>query len=77
MNATWIIYVIPMLAIWAWYLRKRSVAEKHSIEAQKDAQAAGLAEPVSLHPIIDPAICVGCGSCVRACPEQPEHMVLG
>lgn len=77
MNATWIIYVLPMLAIWAWYLHKRSSAEKRSIEAKNDAQAAGLAEPVSLHPIIDPAICVGCGACVRACPEQPEHTVLG
>lgn len=77
MNATWIIYLLPMLAIWAWYLRKRNFAEKRSIEAKKDAEAAGLAEPVSLHPIIDPAICVGCGSCVRACPEQPEHTVLG
>jgi ferredoxin len=76
-NATWIIYVLPMLAIWAWYLRKRGAAEKRSLEARKDAEAAGLAEPVSLHPIIDPAICVGCGSCVRACPEQPEHTVLG
>ncbi|HMA11960.1 MAG TPA: NAD(P)-binding domain-containing protein [Steroidobacteraceae bacterium] len=77
MNLTWIVYVLPMLAIWAWYLRKRSSAEKRSLEARKDAEAAGLAEPVSLHPIIDPAICVGCGSCVRACPEQPEHTVLG
>jgi thioredoxin reductase/NAD-dependent dihydropyrimidine dehydrogenase PreA subunit len=76
-NATWIIYILPMLGIWAWYLRKRSNAEKHSLAAKKDAETAGLAEPVSLHPIIDPAICVGCGSCVRACPEQPEHMVLG
>lgn len=77
MNATWIIYILPMLGIWAWYLRKRSSAEKRSLEAKKDAETAGLAEPVSLHPIIDPAICIGCGACVRACPEQPEHTVLG
>ncbi|MCC6631779.1 MAG: NAD(P)-binding domain-containing protein [Gammaproteobacteria bacterium] len=76
-NATWIIYALPMLGIWAWYLRKRSSAEKRSLDAKKDAETAGLAEPVSLHPIIDPAICIGCESCVRACPEQPEHMVLG
>lgn len=77
MNATWIIYILPMLGIWAWYLRSRRKAEKLSLEAKKDAETAGLAEPVSLHPIIDPAICIGCGSCVRACPEQPEHTVLG
>ena len=39
--------------------------------------AAGLLEPASLHPVIDPARCIGCGSCIKACPEQPEHQVLG
>lgn len=26
--------------------------------------------PPSLHPFIDPTQCIGCGSCVQACPEQ-------
>ena len=26
-------------------------------------------EPPSLHPLIDPSLCLGCGSCVPACPE--------
>ena len=30
-----------------------------------------------LHPVIDPANCLGCGACVKACPEQPHHDVLG
>ncbi len=38
---------------------------------------AGLSEPPSLHPVIDQLTCIGCGSCVKACPEQPEHQVLG
>lgn len=44
---------------------------------EKGCRVRGAGRTFSLHPIIDPAICVGCGSCVRACPEQPEHMVLG
>jgi len=28
-----------------------------------------LLEPPTLHPEIDPARCIGCGACVRACPE--------
>lgn len=30
---------------------------------------AGLTEPASLHPVIDPNLCLGAGSCVSACPE--------
>jgi thioredoxin reductase (NADPH) len=66
-----------MLGIWVWYLGRRHVAELHNREAKVEAEKAGLAEPVSLHPLIDPSLCVGCGACVRACPEQPEHTVLG
>jgi thioredoxin reductase (NADPH) len=42
-----------------------------------ESVAAGLTEPASLHPIIDAAKCLGCGACVKACPEQPLHQVLG
>ena len=35
------------------------------------------AAPPSLHPIIDHDICIGCESCVHACPEYPKHNVLG
>jgi len=34
-------------------------------------------EPPTLHPEIDPTICIGCKSCVSACPEQDAHVVLG
>ena len=29
----------------------------------------GLGEPASLHPVIDPNLCIGAGACVLACPE--------
>jgi thioredoxin reductase (NADPH) len=76
-DPTYLIYGLPMLGIWAWYIGRRRAAEKRSRAAQQDAEAAGLAEPMSLHPVIDPSLCVGCAACVRACPEQPEHTVLG
>lgn len=28
-----------------------------------------MTEPPTLHPVIDPAKCLGCGACVNACPE--------
>lgn len=37
---------------------------------KQQAEQLGLAEPVSLHPWIDPNQCIGSGACVRACPEK-------
>jgi len=71
------LYALPMLLIWAWYLLRRRRRDAHHRAVKDEAVAAGLIEPASLHPVIDAAQCVGCGSCVRACPEQPEHHVLG
>jgi thioredoxin reductase/ferredoxin len=71
------VYAIPLLLILAWYGRRRHRIHSHSTAVREEAVAAGLLEPASLHPVIDAAKCVGCGACVRACPEQPEHHVLG
>jgi thioredoxin reductase (NADPH) len=55
-------------------VRRRRRLELRSLKAH---ERTGSAEPVSLHPVIDPARCIGCGSCVKACPEQEHHEVLG
>ncbi len=47
------------------------------IAARRRNVAAGMTEPASLHPLIDASKCLGCGACVKACPEQPHHEVLG
>jgi thioredoxin reductase/ferredoxin len=72
-----IVYLAPMLLIWVWYARRRHRAESHSRDALETAHREGMSEPVSLHPVINESRCVGCGACIRACPEQPEHHVLG
>jgi thioredoxin reductase/ferredoxin len=63
------LYAVPLLTVWAIYLRRRRKAEARSIAKRAAAAESGLLEPASLHPEIDPAQCVGCGACVRACPE--------
>ena len=36
-----------------------------------------MAEPQSLHPVIDPLRCIGSGSCARACPEEAIGIING
>jgi len=75
--ATYLLYGFPLLLLVGWSLRRRARLESLSREAQADAHSSGLVDPVSLHPLIDPTRCIGCGSCVKVCPEQPLHRVLG
>jgi thioredoxin reductase/Pyruvate/2-oxoacid:ferredoxin oxidoreductase delta subunit len=74
---SYLIYGLPLALLILWFARKRGRLERLSSEAERHARAEGLSEPVSLHPVIDPARCIGCGSCIKACPEQPQHHVLG
>jgi thioredoxin reductase/ferredoxin len=76
-SAMLLVYGAPLALIWGWYLRRQQSVERRSVAARERSAAAGFAEPASLHPVIDTVRCIGCGSCVKACPEQPEHHVLG
>jgi thioredoxin reductase/ferredoxin len=63
------VYVVAIGVIWALYIASRRRFEARSRAAREAAAEAGLLEPASLHPTVDPAKCLGCGACVRACPE--------
>ncbi len=71
---TYLIYGVPCAALFAWQLARRRRLERRSAAAK---ESTGAAEPASLHPVIDPARCIGCASCLKACPEQEHHTVLG
>jgi len=71
------LYGLPLLAILGFYLwRQRRIDARHR-RALEESVASGMIEPASLHPLIDASKCLGCGACVKACPEQPHHEVLG
>jgi len=71
------LYVVPILGFVIWYWRRHGRLEQASLAALKAATEAGMLEPPTLHPEIDHTICIGCKSCVSACPEQDAHAVLG
>lgn len=70
-------YLLLLGLIWTGYVLLKARGTRQAQSIQADAVSAGLTEPASLHPLIDPARCKGCGACVAACPEQPSHKVLG
>lgn len=72
----WLVYLIPLLLVWTWQVVRRRTVAARSRDAHRQAQRMGANEPVSLHPIINASLCVGCSECVKACPEK-DWNVLG
>ena len=71
-----IIYLLPFALVWIVYAVYRELKYRH-YEALRDSnREAGLTEPASLHPLIDHRTCIGCGSCVSACPERNVLAVI-
>ena len=64
-----ILYAAVLVSIWTVYLGTRWRKEGRNRSRRQGAIQAGLTEPTSLHPRIDPVKCLGCGACARACPE--------
>jgi heterodisulfide reductase subunit A-like polyferredoxin len=71
------LYATPLFLVWYLYVRRRHAQHRASIATLAESREAGLLEPASLHPVVDANKCIGCGSCVAACPEMPAHQVLG
>ncbi|MFQ5442668.1 MAG: NAD(P)-binding domain-containing protein [Thermodesulfobacteriota bacterium] len=72
-----LIYIAPVAVAWILYILVRSKKERKNRAVRDEALNSGMTEPASLHPVINTNRCIGCGSCVNACPEQPGHHVLG
>ena len=49
----------------------------HDRERKAEAAALGIDRPAAQFPFIDPAHCIGCGACVRACPEGDVLGIVG
>jgi thioredoxin reductase (NADPH) len=69
-DVTHYIYLTPMLFIWSIYYGLNRRRKHRATGLRDEALQAGLTQPASLHPVINPSHCLGCRSCVSACPEK-------
>jgi len=72
-----LLYGSPLALLLWLHVRRRRRREARSLETLNKSVRAGLTEPMSLHPVVDPSICMGSGSCTRACPENTLGIVNG
>jgi thioredoxin reductase (NADPH) len=63
------VYALALPGLWALFATRRWWRERTTTARHTAAGGDDAFEPVSLHPVIDPARCVGCGACAHACPE--------
>lgn len=71
------IYIIPAAFVLVYYLYSKSKQEKAAATQLQENIEAGLTEPATLHPLIDPNKCMGAGTCITACPEDAIGMIKG
>lgn len=71
------LYAVVLLALVAIYLARHRAREREGEQRLKEAVEAGLNEPASLHPVIDPARCLNSRACVAACPENAIGIIEG
>jgi thioredoxin reductase/Pyruvate/2-oxoacid:ferredoxin oxidoreductase delta subunit len=72
-----ILYAALMAIAWSLYLWRRKALDRAARAQLAQSIEAGLNEPPSLHPVIDPRRCLGSASCIAACPEGAIGMVGG
>jgi thioredoxin reductase/ferredoxin len=63
------IYLAPFILVIFLVARRKRTRELADSALLDSNIRSGLMEPASLHPWIDVAKCIGCGSCAAACPE--------
>lgn len=63
-----IVFVLLIMGLWQKRLDRSEKAEV--LEKFQDAVGRGSNKPIAQFPQINPYACIGCGSCIEACPED-------
>lgn len=72
-----LLYLLPLILVLMLYQRHHRKKETQYETKLQAAVKAGITEPLTLHPVVDPNICMGSGACVKACPERALGIVKG
>jgi thioredoxin reductase (NADPH) len=68
-TAIYAVTIAVAIGIPAIYIYLEMRKSRRAREMWQSAEERGLTEPVTLHPVIDPALCIGTAACIPACPE--------
>lgn len=70
-------YIAVALLILTLYVMRLRRRDRANTRAHAEAVAQGLAEPPSLHPVVNAQRCIGSDGCAHACPEGALGLVGG
>lgn len=73
----WYLYAAFACGFMALYSLRQKKIHRNCASKLAEAVQSGMAEPASLHPVIDPGRCIGSGSCATACPEEAIGLIHG
>lgn len=72
-----LIYAAIAAFVLLLYMRRQARRHQRDLTDLKESIEAGMAEPPSLHPVVDPSRCIGSSSCAKVCPEGALGIVNG
>ena len=65
----WLFAAALCAAVLFFYIRRNRRRERQNLFVKREAVELKIDRPPAQHPQIDENACIGCGSCVSACPE--------